>query len=339
MPRRGRRRRKHRTHVDEENTQPVALVARRGQVGPYMKQLVKELRIVLYPNSPLHFKENSRGSLKDLLSLAKSNEVDHLIFLTSTTNNSYLKAVKLPGGPTLTFKIQGYTNSSDVRASLKKSVRLQPDFKAAPLLVMRGVEGMPNLLFRSIFPSMALADIKLKRCRRVVLIDNKEGVFHLRHYMIKSRPSGISQALKKLSRNQVPNLNKFNSVNEWLEGDGNASESEYEDAEVPDEARKVSLRLVELGPRIGMTLHKIEEAICCGNVLFHAVVKKSKKEAIGAGERIKEKIKKRDERRREQNENVKKKLLKRRQKVMIVMKKKRKLNTGESKTSFRKEKQ
>ena len=160
MPRRGRRRRKHRTHVDEENTQPVALVARRGQVGPYMKQLVKELRIVLYPNSPLHFKENSRGSLKDLLSLAKSNEVDHLIFLTSTTNNSYLKAVKLPGGPTLTFKIQGYTNSSDVRASLKKSVRLQPDFKAAPLLVMRGVEGMPNLLFRSIFPSMALADIK-----------------------------------------------------------------------------------------------------------------------------------------------------------------------------------
>ena len=153
MPRRGRRRRKHRTHIDEENTQPVALVARRGQVGPYMKQLVKELRIVLYPNSPLHFKENSRSSLKEMITLAKTNEVDHLLFLTNTTNNSYLKAVKLPGGPTITFKVHAFTLSSDVRASLKKSVRLQPDFKAAPLLVMRGVDGMPNLLFRSIFPS------------------------------------------------------------------------------------------------------------------------------------------------------------------------------------------
>ena len=213
MPRRGRRRRKHRTHVEEENEQPIALIARRGQVGPYFKQLVKELRIVLYPNSPLHFKENSRGSLKEMLSLAKSNDVDHLIFITNTTNNSYLKAVKLPGGPTITFKIEGFTLSTDVRSALKKNVRLQPDFKAAPLLVMRNVEGMPNLLFRSIFPSMSLKDIKLKRCRRVVLIDNNEGVLSFRHYMIKSRPVGISQPLKKLSRNQVPNLNKFNSIN------------------------------------------------------------------------------------------------------------------------------
>lgn len=336
MPRRGRRRRKHRTHVDEENSQPIALVARRGQVGPYMKQLVKELRIVLYPNSPLHFKENSRGSLKDLLSVAKSNDVDHLLFLTSTSSNSYLKAVKLPAGPTITFQVKGFTNSTDVRAALKKCVRLQPDFKAAPLLVMRGVEGMPNLLFRSIFPSMALADIKLKRCRRIVLIDCKDGVFSLRHYMIKSRPSGISQALKKLSRNQVPNLNKFNSVSEWIGNDGNASESEYEDAEVPDEARKVSLRLVELGPRITMTLHKIEESICTGNVLFHAVVKKTKKAAIGDGEKIKEKIRVREERRNAQNENVKKKLLKRRQRISILTKKKQKLNTGESKTKYSK---
>ena len=104
----------------------------------------------------------------------------------------------MPGGPTITFKIEGFTLSTDVRSALKKNVRLQPDFKAAPLLVMRNVEGMPNLLFRSIFPSMSLKDIKLKRCRRVVLIDNNEGVLSFRHYMIKSRPVGISQPLKKL---------------------------------------------------------------------------------------------------------------------------------------------
>jgi ribosome biogenesis protein SSF1/2 len=331
MPRRGRRRRKHRTHVDEENTQPIALVARRGQVGPYFKQLVKELRIVLYPNSPLHFKENSRGSLKEMLSVAKSNQVDHLIFVTNTTNNSYLKAVKLPSGPTITFKIQGFTLSSDVRSSLKKYVRLQPDFKAPPLLVMKGIDGMPDLLFRSIFPSMSLSDIKLKRCRRVVLIDKIDGEMAFRHYMIKSRPAGISQALKKLSRNQVPNLNKFNSIGEWIDGEGNASESEYEDAQVPEDSRKVSLRLVELGPRLTLKLHKIEESICTGNVMFHAIVKKSKKDSMADGNFIKEKNRVKEERRNTQNENIKKKLLKRRQKLNILTRKKRKLSIHDSK--------
>ena len=82
-----------------------------------------------------------------------------------------------------------------------------------------------------------------------------------------------------------------------------------------------------------MTLHKIEESICTGNVLFHAVVKKSKKDAIVDGDRIKNKSKIKEERRRIQNENVKKKLLKRRLKINMITKKKRKLNDGTSKSN------
>lgn len=330
MPRRGRRRRKHRTHVDEENNDPAVLIARRGQVGPYLKQLIKELRIVHYPNSPLHFKESSRVSLKDLLALAKTNHIDHTIFVTSTDSGSYLKIMKLPKGPTVTFKINEFTLSSDVRTALKKHVKLQPDFKSAPLLVMKGVEGTPNLLFRSVFPSIPLDQIKLKKCKRVVLIDFTDNMYSFRHYMIKSRPGGISQALKKLSRNQIPNLNKFNSVNEWLEEGGNGSESEYEDTEINDDEKKVSLRLVELGPRISFTLYKIEEGINGGNVLFHAVVKKSKKKAMEDGKMIRDKRLAKEERIRVQNENVKKKLLKRRQKLNMVLKKKRKVDEGRS---------
>lgn len=110
-----------------------------------------------------------------------------------------------------------------------------------------------------------------------------------------------------------------------MEGEGNASESEYEEAEVPDYSKKVSLRLVEIGPRITMKLHKIEESICCGNVLFHAIVKKSKKDAMEAGNKIKEKSRIKEERRNTQNENVKKKLLKRRQKINVITRKKRKI--------------
>jgi ribosome biogenesis protein SSF1/2 len=329
MPRRGRRRRKHRTHVDEEHTAPVVLVARRGSVGSLLKRLVQELRIVLYPNSPLHFRETSHAPLKDLLSLSKTSQVDNLLFLTSTTASSYMKAIKLPKGPTLTFKIDQFSLSHDVRTALKKHVRLQPDFKAPPLLVMRGVSELPALLFKSMFSSMELDSIKLKRCRRVVLIDCKDDVYRFRHYIIKSRPGGISPALKKLSRNQIPNLNRFNSVNEWMEDQGNASESEYEDAEVPNESSSVSLRLVELGPRINMKLHKIEEGICAGNVMFHAVIKKSKKKAKEDGMRIKERQRIKEERRRVQDENVKKKLLKRRQKLGIMGRKRRKIKEEE----------
>lgn len=318
--------------MEEENNDPAVLIARRGQVGPYLKQLIKELRIVHYPNSPLHFKESSRASLKDLLELAKTNHIDHTMFITSTDSGSYMKIMKLPKGPTVTFKISEFTLSTDVRTALRKHVRLQPDFKSAPLLVMKGVEGTPNLLFRSVFPSIPLDKIKLKKCKRVVLIDQSEGVYSFRHYMIKSRPGGISQALKKLSRNQIPNLNKFNSVNEWIEEGGNGSESEYEDAEIAEEENKVSLRLVELGPRVSFSLYKIEEGINGGNVLFHAVVKKSKKKAIEDGKRVRDKRVAREERIRVQNENVKNKLLKRRQKLNVVLKKRRKVSNGRSVT-------
>jgi ribosome biogenesis protein SSF1/2 len=331
MPRRGRRRRKHRTHVEEENLDPSVLISRRGQVGPYLKKLVQELRIVHYPNSPLKFQENARASLKDLISIARSNFIDHLMFITSTSTSSYLKAVKLPKGPTVTFKLNEFTLSSDVRESLKKQIKLQPDFRSPPLLVMKGVEGTANLLFRSIFPSLPLEKIKLKRCKRVVLIDQKDGVFSFRHYMIKARPAGISQALKKLGRNQIPNLNKFNSVNEWIEEGGNGSESEYEDAEInEDSQKKVSLRLVEIGPRLSFTLHKVEEGVSSGNVLFHAIVKKSKKKEKIDADKARQKRINREESIRKQNESVKKKLLKRRQRLNIVLTKKRKVSSGRS---------
>ena len=331
MPRRGRRRRKHRTHVEEENQDPAVLITRRGQVGPYLKKLVQELRIVHYPNSPLKFQESARASLKEMISLSKSNFIDHMMFITSTEAGSYLKAMKLPKGPTVTFKLIEFTLSSDVRQSLKKRIKLQPDFRSPPFLVMKGVEGTPNLLFRSIFPSLPLEKIKLKRCKRVVLIDLTDGVYSFRHYMIKSRPVGMSQALKKLSRNTIPNLNKFNSVNEWLEDPGNGSESEYEDAEINEEnEKKVSLRLIEIGPRLSFTLHKIEEGLNCGNVLFHAVVKKSKKLQKLDGDKARDKRKAREENIRKQNESVKKKLLKRRQRLNVVLKKKRKISSERS---------
>ena len=40
----------------------------------------------------------------------------------------------------------------------------------------------------------------------------------------------------------------------------------------------VALKLHELGPRLRLSLMKIEEGIARGNVVFHKFIKKSKKE-------------------------------------------------------------
>lgn len=41
---------------------------------------------------------------------------------------------------------------------------------------------------------------------------------------------------------------------------------------------QVALRLHEIGPRLKMTLVKIEEGFCRGNVVMHAYINKSKGE-------------------------------------------------------------
>ena len=323
MPRRGRRRRKTRTHVDEENTNPIVIVARRGKVGPLLKHLISELRMILYPNCPLHFKESTNSTLKDLVATANYHEVNHLWLITCTTNNAYLKIIKLPAGPTITLKINNFTLSGDVRAYQTRKVLLQPQFKSPPILVLRGVEGLLDPMFKSAFQAIDPTEVNLIRCKRVVLINKEEDQFVLRHYSIKSRAAGISNALKKLSRQEVPNLNKYSDVTDWIDSYGGASDSEYEDCQVPDSSAMVSLRLVELGPRLTMSLHKIEEGICKGAVIYHSVISKSPEEAKELAQKYMDKLKLKEKRRNEQEENVKRKLTGKGQKRLKTLKKPR----------------
>jgi ribosome biogenesis protein SSF1/2 len=69
------------------------------------------------------------------------------------------------------------------------------------------------------------------------------------------------------------------------------------------------LKLHELGPRLRLKLVKIEEGLCRGNVVFHAFVKKSKKEIKTQMDSLKNKRDLKAERKKVQDENVKKKQL------------------------------
>mmetsp|Transcript_14036 Transcript_14036/g.26293 ORF Transcript_14036/g.26293 Transcript_14036/m.26293 type:complete len:300 (+) Transcript_14036:47-946(+) len=262
MPRRGRRRRKHRTHVEEEEKAiQTTLILRRGKVGPVIKHLISELRIVFYPNTPTQIQEGSKQTLGDILEAAEANQASNLLLFTCTENSTYLKAVCLPTGPTVTYKVDKFSLASDVCRSAAKKVALQKDFNSKAVLISQGLTSdLTKVIFEALLPNLDPAEASLKSCRRVVLLVEEDGVLQFRHYLVKQRPGGISKSLKKLARAEVPNLNSYQDVSDWVLKGNYASDSEAEDLAVA--GNFVNIRLHELGPRMTLRLHKIQQGVC-----------------------------------------------------------------------------
>ena len=68
---------------------------------------------------------------------------------------------------------------------------------------------------------------------------------------------------------------------------------------------RVKVKLVELGPRLDMSIKKIEEGFLKGNVIYHSIIKKSKKEIQELMKKINLKNKLKKQRKSEQDKNVK----------------------------------
>ena len=97
----------------------------------------------MYPHTAMALKERKGNSLKDFVSIAGVYGVTHMIIITETEKGCYLKLVKNPSGPTLTFKIENYSLQGDV-VHYQQSIRpkhfrsYQKEIAGSPLLVMNG---------------------------------------------------------------------------------------------------------------------------------------------------------------------------------------------------------
>ena len=185
---------------------------------------------------------------------------------------------------------------------------------------------MTMATFQAMFPNIDPATLKLVDCRRVVLIHFNKTTqeVELRHYMIRAVPVGVSRGVKKLTGasalRQLPNLSKLDDISEFLlsGGGGGASDSEYEGPEgearvtLPqnyagkgNSAQQASaIKLSEIGPRLSLSLVKIEQGLCAGEVLYHAFVEKSAEEAARLRDAAVGKERERKRRRAEQEANV-----------------------------------
>jgi ribosome biogenesis protein SSF1/2 len=170
MPKSAGKRKKTRTHVEntaekeEYENAPKSFIIKRGKVGIFIKELIHNLRELMYPYTFINLKESKRNSMKDFLGVAGQFGVSHMMMLTQTEKSNYMRFIKNPKGPTLTFKIDEYALTKDVVAHMQETKKNHKVFsttlQAPPLLIMNGFGGRADndpfkicsLMIQSMFP-------------------------------------------------------------------------------------------------------------------------------------------------------------------------------------------
>lgn len=220
--------------------------------------------------------------------------ISHFLLLTQTEETVNLRIAKFPQGPTLFFNVQSYTLNRDIFKAAKRPRSFISEFTTAPLLVMNnfntssGVEGkLMCTMFQSMFPTVNVNTVKLSDVRRVVLChyNREQDLVEVRHYAVTAKMVGVNKAIKKLIRSEVPDLSNYKDISEFIMRDGGASDTEVEEDSVvtlgQDFGRghkkdnRRALQLVEIGPRLRLTLVKILDGFCAGKTLYHVKSRKA----------------------------------------------------------------
>uniref|UniRef100_T1J3I8 Brix domain-containing protein n=1 Tax=Strigamia maritima TaxID=126957 RepID=T1J3I8_STRMM len=312
---------------EEVKRAPHSFVLYRGQVGKHVAELMKDFRKVMEPYTASQLKVLRTNALKDFIAVSGVLNVSHMVMFTKSSIGVYMRIIRLPHGPTLTFRVMSYSSTRDVISALKRPLIYAKQFQHHPLIVLNNFSGegpqmkLMATTFQNMFPSINVHKVKLNCIRRCVLMNynSDDSTIDFRHYTIKLAPTGLSKGVKKLIQNKVPNLGNFNEISEFMIDGGNLSESEVEldgpanQVTLPQNvssrgnmvAEQSAIRLVELGPRIKLCLIKIEDGVLNGEVLYHKHLTKTPEEIAIIRKNILKKRKLKEKRHKQQEENIK----------------------------------
>ncbi|KAF0730963.1 hypothetical protein AaE_009284, partial [Aphanomyces astaci] len=309
-----------------------------GKAPACVLSLVQDMRQVMLPFTADRLREKKYGKAIHVLGISNSLltsfaaplGVSHFLAFTNTDAGTNMKLVRLPRGPTLSFKVESYSLMKHIQRIQKRPVDASLAFKTSPLVVLNNFTGpedhikLLNATFQNMFPAIDVQTIQLTECRRVVLFhyDKDADVVEFRQFVIRAMPLGLSKSVKTLVKSRVPNLGNMEDIADFVFGGTNTGMTS--DSEVDDEAAHVVLpdkfrgrgnqksersavRLAEVGPRMTLKLTKVERDMCDGDVLYHAYVQKTPEEAakLKAKKDMANALKRK--RREEQEENVSKK--------------------------------
>ena len=244
-----------------------------------------------------------------------------------------LRIAKSITGPTIHFRVKEYTLARQVKSMQKRPAENAAAFSSPPLVVLNNFgsaeanEGsqhvrLMRIMLQNMLPAIDVKTVRLRECRRVVLFNyrKEDGTVELRHYAIKAQPVGISKSVKRIIRNQIPNLGGLKDISDFVEGgmmgEGAASDSEAEDVgarvELAEKYRgrgngatqQSAMKLTEIGPRLTLELFKCERGVGEGDILYHKFQTKSAEDSAATKARIDQAAALKDGRRKEQEQNV-----------------------------------
>ncbi|EEP82458.1 conserved hypothetical protein [Uncinocarpus reesii 1704] len=293
------------------------------------------LRIALTPRGPtLHFRVENYSLCKDVMKTQKHPQV---------SSKSHMNPPLLVMNNFMTSNSEGETSSKKIPKHLESLTTtvfqsLFPPIspQTTPLSSIRRI-----MLLNRELPS-ASSDVD----RDSYILNLRHYAITTKRVGISKRIRRLDpreQRQKDKKDRVVPNLGKLNDVADYLldpsaAGYTSASETELDtDAEVEvmeSTTRKVlnkkelqrmkagekkakstsspnvekrAVKLVELGPRMKLRLMKVEEGLCGGKVMWHALKNKTQAEADQLEETWEQRRKEKELRRKIQRENVEKK--------------------------------
>lgn len=198
MPKRGRRRKKTRTHVplekqenaalalegSEEAKVPKSLVIRRGKTAQEVGDLVEDLRHLMLPYTALYFQEDARNRKLTLQQYSKNLAlpmgITHILAFAQNQEKLNLRLARTPEGPTLHFRVHQFSLAKHIKALQKRPVSQTDSLRTNPPVVVTNNFGNQNapphikllrITFQNMFPAINVATVKLAECRRVVLFN------------------------------------------------------------------------------------------------------------------------------------------------------------------------
>jgi len=272
--------------------------------------------------------------MKDYFGVAGKLGISHFWLVSCTERGAYLRVGKYPRGPTLTFHLEGFSLSKDVKGSQRRPLSLESnDMKEPPLLVLNNFTNGPDhvnimaTVFENMFPKLDVKVVALSNVRRVILVDydSQTETVSIRHFLLRATLAGLSKPVRSMVvRHKIPHLKGLKDISQIAEEGGAGFVSSDSEGEGPEESQvnlpqnlgrtkrkggKTTLRLRDVGPRLTMKLVKIEELFCEGKVFYHAYVHRSAEEAFEMQRRHDMRKEEKARRRKEQEENVKRKQL------------------------------
>ena len=74
--------------------------------------------------------------MKDFINIAGVLNVSHIVTFSKSEIATYMRVIRLPRGPTLTFKVLSYSLGRDIVSSLKRNEATKNQFETHPLIVL-----------------------------------------------------------------------------------------------------------------------------------------------------------------------------------------------------------